>query len=134
MSLTNNLEIRTHQIEDNVVIELVGRMDSITAPYFDEKISEIINNTNETIIFDMHQVTYISSVGLRKISEIANRLDKKSRSLIITALSKNVENVFRITNFSLLISVTKNLYEALKQVKKNGKRDTSCISDKKKLR
>ena len=49
---------------DEVVIELVGRLDTNTAPALDKTIGEDIQDS-ENLVLDLKGLEYISSAGLR---------------------------------------------------------------------
>ena len=56
------IEIKKKQEE--TVIEIVGRLDTITAPALDKTINEDIGET-KNLILDVKGMEYISSAGLR---------------------------------------------------------------------
>ena len=56
------IEIKKNQEE--TVIEIVGRLDTVTAPALDKTINEDIADT-KNLVLDVKGMEYISSAGLR---------------------------------------------------------------------
>ena len=56
------IEIKKNQKE--TIIEIIGRLDTITAPALDKTINEDLGDT-QNLILDVKGMEYISSAGLR---------------------------------------------------------------------
>ena len=49
---------------DTLTVALRDRLDTLTSPELDDELSEIISGVKH-LVFDMTELTYISSAGLR---------------------------------------------------------------------
>ena len=68
-----NLEVRTEVAEGVAVYRIVGRLDALTSPNLESAAGSAISGGNPRIIFDMSEVTFISSAGLRVILKTAKQ-------------------------------------------------------------
>ena len=67
------IEIKKNQEE--TVIEIVGRLDTITAPALDKTINEDIGDT-KNLVLDVKGMEYISSAGLRVLLSAQKKMQK----------------------------------------------------------
>ena len=58
------MTIEIKKTETETIIEIVGRLDTITAPALDKTINEDIGDT-KNLVLDVKGMEYISSAGLR---------------------------------------------------------------------
>ena len=67
------IEIKKNNQE--TVIEIVGRLDTITAPALDKTINEDIGDT-QNLVLDVKGMEYISSAGLRVLLAAQKKMQK----------------------------------------------------------
>ena len=60
---------------EDTTIELVGRLDTTTAPALDKTINEDIGDT-KNLVLDIKKLEYISSAGLRVLLSAQKKLQK----------------------------------------------------------
>lgn len=87
---------------DVQVVELTGRLDSITAPEFDKKIVEL---PGSRIVLDLAKLEYISSAGLRSVLGALKRATAGGGKLALAAPIPSVVEVFEISGFITLVTV-----------------------------
>ena len=97
------MEIRFEH-QDNLVVYLVGRLDTVTSVELNEAMAkeEIKENL---VVFDFKELEYISSAGLRVLLAIKKNLDDAGKELEIINLNKVVEEVFKVTGFINVLTV-----------------------------
>lgn len=95
------IEIKKKQEE--TIIEIVGRLDTITAPALDKTINENIEK-NENLVLDIKGVEYISSAGLRVLLAAQKKM-QKSGSMKLINVCEDVMEVFEMTGFSEILSI-----------------------------
>lgn len=88
---------------DEVVIELVGRLDTNTAPALDKTIGEDIQDS-ENLVLDLKGLEYISSAGLRVLLAAQKKMQKNG-SLKITNVCAEIMDVFEMTGFSDILTI-----------------------------
>ena len=95
------IEIKKNQGE--ITIEIVGRLDTITAPVLDKTINEDIGDTNK-LILDIKGVEYISSAGLRVLLSAQKKMQKTVSMKVINVCAEVME-VFEMTGFADILVI-----------------------------
>ena len=95
------IEIKRNSKE--TVIELVGRLDTTTAPALDKTINEDIGSTTNLII-DCKQLEYISSAGLRVLLGAQKKFQKLGSMKVINVCEEVME-VFEMTGFADILTI-----------------------------
>ena len=96
----------TIEIKKNVeetIIEIVGRLDTITAPALDKTINEDIGDT-ENLVLDVKGMEYISSAGLRVLLAAQKKMQKKGSMKVINVCEEVME-VFEMTGFADILVI-----------------------------
>ncbi|MBR4496532.1 MAG: STAS domain-containing protein [Acholeplasmatales bacterium] len=89
---------------DNIVIELKGRLDTTTSPQLDQKVKEIEIDKN-LVIIDFKELEYISSAGLRVLLAIKKMLEASGKKLEIHNVNEVILEVFNVTGFINVLNV-----------------------------
>ena len=87
----------------DTTIELVGRLDTTTAPALDKTISEDIGDT-KNLILDMKGLEYISSAGLRVLLAAQKKMQKIGSMKVINVCEAVME-VFEMTGFADILVI-----------------------------
>ena len=95
------LEIK--KIADETIIEIVGRLDTTTAPILDKTINEDIGNTKK-LVLDVKGMEYISSAGLRVLLSAQKKMQKIG-SMKVTNVCEDVMEVFEMTGFADILVI-----------------------------
>ena len=85
------------------IIELVGRLDTTTAPALEKTINEDIGDT-KNLVLNVKGLEYISSAGLRVLLGAQKKLQKIG-SMKVTNVSEAVMEVFEITGFADILTI-----------------------------
>ena len=88
---------------DETAIELVGRLDTTTAPALDKTISNDIEGT-KTLILDFQNLEYISSAGLRVVLGAQKKMQKLGSMKVINVCEEVME-VFEMTGFADILTI-----------------------------
>ena len=83
---------------NDTTIEIVGRLDTTTAPALDKVINEDIADT-KNLILDFKGLEYISSAGLRVVLSAQKKMQKVGSMKVINVCEAVME-VFEITGFA----------------------------------
>jgi anti-sigma B factor antagonist len=86
-----------------LTIELVGRLDTTTAPALERSINENIANTTN-LVLDLKGLEYISSAGLRVLLGAQKKMQKIG-SMTLKNVCEEVMEVFEITGFADILSI-----------------------------
>jgi len=99
-----------------VVAAVKGRVDTVTAPEFEKKISEIMDGENMPLVLDCSGLEYISSAGLRSILVISKALKPRGLAVCFSGLRGNVKDVFNISGFGSIFKLFETTEDALKSI------------------
>ena len=88
---------------DATVIELVGRLDTTTAPALDKTISEDLGST-KNLVLDIKGLEYISSAGLRVLLSAQKKMQKIGSMKVINVCEAVME-VFEMTGFADILVI-----------------------------
>ena len=88
---------------DELVLEISGRLDTITAPAIDKTINENLGEI-KSLILDCKNLEYISSAGLRVLLSTQKKLQQKG-TMKLKNVREEVMAVFEITGFVDILTV-----------------------------
>ena len=88
---------------EETIIEIVGRLDTITAPALDKTINEDIGDT-KNLVLDVKGMEYISSAGLRVLLAAQKKMQKIG-SMKLTNVCEEVMEVFEMTGFADILVI-----------------------------
>lgn len=89
--------------DNKAIIEIVGRLDTVTAPALDKMINEELEGiTNLTL--DMNELEYISSAGLRVLLSTQKKMQKLGEMKLI-GVCETVMEVFEMTGFTDILVI-----------------------------
>lgn len=86
-----------------LTISLEGRLDTVTAPQLDAEVKALSKTVTE-LVFDMENLEYVSSAGLRVIIS-AQKIMNKQGSMVVKNASDEIKEVFDITGFSDILTI-----------------------------
>ena len=95
------MEIKKNTAE--TIIQISGRLDTITAPVLEKTINEEIGDT-KNLILDMKSLEYISSAGLRVLLGAQKKMQKIG-SMIVVNVCETVMEVFEMTGFADILVI-----------------------------
>jgi anti-anti-sigma factor len=85
------------QVSDQVVLLVSGRMDAESAPQFEQGCTACISEGVTSLVVDLGELTYVSSMGLRSFVSVGKTLQGKGGALRICRMNGLVKQVFEIT-------------------------------------
>lgn len=94
------MEINKAISNQNVIITLKGRLDTMTAPQLDDEAKSIYFDEVETVTLNLKDLEYISSSGLRVILALYKNLKSKGGNLKIVNVSNTIMELFSMTGMS----------------------------------
>ena len=96
----------TMEIKKNAevtIIEIVGRLDTTTAPALEKAINEDIGDA-KNLVLDLKAVQYISSAGLRVLLSAQKKMQKIG-SMKVVGVCEEVMEVFEMTGFADILVI-----------------------------
>ena len=98
------IEIKKNQTTTS--FEIVGRLDTITAPVLEKTINENSNNI-QNLILDLKGLEYISSAGLRVLLGAQKKMQKIGSMKLIN-ICDDVMEILEMTGFADILTIEKS--------------------------
>ena len=94
------MEVNTTQYKHCDLVSAQGRVDSATAPKLAEAFDKILEAGRFKIAFDMSQVEYMSSAGLRVLISVQKTCKRYNRGEIVLAgVPKRIYDALDLAGF-----------------------------------
>ena len=97
------MTINIKKNEKEITIELIGRLDTITAPSLEKSIGEHIDGI-KSIVLDFKGLEYISSAGLRVLLGTQKKMQKIGSMKLINVCEEVME-VLEMTGFADILEI-----------------------------
>jgi len=107
------MEISVTESGDVRILSFQGNLDTNTAPQAESDINGLIEAGSQQLLINFEKLDYISSAGLRILLATAKKLKASQGDLKICCLNETVQEVFDISGFATILSVSKTEEDAL---------------------
>lgn len=97
------MDIKKVLTETTLTITLEGRLDTTTAPLFEEELKSSLDGVTE-LILDFSRLDYVSSAGLRVILA-AQKTMARQGDMKLVGVNDDIMEVFDITGFSDILTI-----------------------------
>lgn len=97
------MTIEVNRNAEEVVIGVVGRLDTTTSPTLEKSINEEVLNA-KNLILDMKGLDYISSAGLRVLLSAQKKMQQIGSMKVINVCEQVME-VFEMTGFADILTI-----------------------------
>ena len=97
------MNIKKTQNGTELIIELSGRLDTVTSPELEAELKQSINGITK-LVFDFAELDYISSAGLRILLSAQKVMNKQGEMSIRNANSE-IMDVFEVTGFIDILDI-----------------------------
>ena len=97
------MTIEIKRNEKKITIDVVGRLDTITAPALEKTIGENIHGI-DSLILNLEGLEYISSAGLRVLLGAQKKI-QKSGTMKLTNVCEEVMEVLEMTGFADILTI-----------------------------
>ena len=86
-----------------VTLEIIGRLDTSTAPSLESAIDSCVSGVKE-LVLDCTSLEYISSAGLRVILKTQKQMNSQG-SMKLTGVNETIMEIFDITGFADILTI-----------------------------
>ena len=97
------MEIKKVVDGTNLTVQLVGRLDAVTALQLDKNLSASLAGVTDLTV-DLAELEYISSAGLRTLLKLQKRMDSQG-AMRIKNIRENVREVLDMTGFAEFLTI-----------------------------
>jgi anti-sigma B factor antagonist len=108
------MDFEITEYKRSTVIYTSGRIDSYTAPEVEEALNQLMEKGQNNIVFDMGDVTFVSSAGWWALIRIQKELKKMNRGeLVLVKLDERIRESMDLVGISPYFTVYDDLLEAV---------------------
>jgi anti-sigma B factor antagonist len=101
----SELEISKESLKRVDIIRVNGRIDSNSAPEFDNELKATIENGRFNIALNLANVNYMSSAGLRALISALRESKKRSGNVVLAAPSDRVKEVLELAGLTSIFNI-----------------------------
>ena len=96
------------QKEENGIVSIVikGRLDADSSPEAEKVVRDALGEQTDRILFDLGQLEYLSSAGLRVLLSAAKEMRRREGKIVLCSLNEFVKEIFEVSGFQSLIPIT----------------------------
>jgi anti-anti-sigma factor len=87
-----------NQPNGRVRVSLIGRLDTQTYAQCEQRLQPLLTSATRVLVFDMAQLDYMSSMGLRVLMKTSKALAALGAKCILTRLQPPIRTVINIAN------------------------------------
>ena len=98
------MDIKKNYNEKELTIEVGDRIDTITAPDFENEITDEMGNF-DSLIIDFANLEYISSAGLRVLISTQKKLKGEGIPMVIKNVNDTINEIFRMSGFDKILKI-----------------------------
>lgn len=84
-------------------VKLDGRLDTTTAPQLEGELKESLEGVTE-LDFDINDLQYISSAGLRVLLSMQKIMNKQGE-MTVRGANEDIREIFEVTGFSDILNI-----------------------------
>ena len=113
------MELNHLQEGEITIITIKGRLDAATAPVADNAIKKIMEEDCRRVLFNLDDLEYLSSGGLRVILGVAKEIKRNEGKLVLCSLNQFVKEIFEVSGFESLIPIEDTVESGIKRLDTN---------------
>jgi len=110
------LEVNVNEVNDVVIVKLLGNLDTNTAPDAEIEINKWLEKGALKMVINLEQTNYVSSAGLRIFLATAKKITASGGVVKLCCANDVVQEILDISGFSTILDVKKTEEEALASI------------------
>jgi anti-anti-sigma factor len=114
------MNIRSKRSEGILVLSLEGRLDAQGAGELENFLRDNVGMTDNTVVFDMSEVMYLSSAGIRIIITSEKKMRSRKGGLFLSCIQPYPLSVLEMTGFSTVLALHPTCNNAVQAARSLG--------------
>ena len=99
------MQITTNISNQNLIISLSGRLDTITSPQLEDEINRNSFDEIETVTLNMRALEQISSAGLRVVLKLHKKMTAQGGQLKLINVNDMIMEIFTMTGMDSFLEI-----------------------------
>ena len=109
------MDISVQQSDQISIVSIAGSIDALTADQITGCIDERISSGEKHLVFDLSEVEFMSSAGLRAILGALKQTRQAGGDLYLAGAQRGVAGILRLSGFSKILKVYDSVDNAIAQ-------------------
>lgn len=110
------MSLSSEKIGEVLIMSPLGQINSANAAEIESELLGHVDQGALLCVLDLARLDYISSAGLRVVLMLAKRLRQNQGRLVLCGLQPQIHEVFEISGFLALLTVTETRAQALQEL------------------
>ncbi|NDV28397.1 STAS domain-containing protein [Desulfovibrio sp. JC010] len=110
------MEINSKKVGNVLIMSIKGRLDALTSTELEGKMCKLIEDGETKIVFDLGELEYISSAGLRAILFCAKKLKSTDGTIAFANITGMISEVFEISGFGTMFNIYNSALTAAEKI------------------
>ncbi len=98
------MNINVEEKDNEIIVKLDGRLDKLSSPELDAELQPIMEK-DKNIVFDLKNLIYISSAGLRILLATKKTMKAKGKDISIINIGDDVKDILVVSGFIQLLGL-----------------------------
>lgn len=111
-----SLEIQVKDENAVVLIQLIGNLDTNTAPDAEAEINKWLGEGSKKMVINLNETKYVSSAGLRIFLATAKKMTAAGGAVKFCCPNEIVKEILDISGFSTILDVRDTEEEAINNI------------------
>jgi anti-anti-sigma factor len=107
------MEISVKPLKQVDIVSVSGRIDSATAPEFDNALKGLLERGRRKIVLDFTSLDYISSAGLRAMLSALKTAKNSAGNVVLVKTNERVRDTLTLVGFQTLFLQFNDLVDAV---------------------
>ena len=112
-------DVKCERIQGILIAIILGRIDGANAEEFQRVMDAAVEPGDNALLMDFERVAYISSAGLRVALSLARQFNGPGKQFGICSLNDSVREVFTISGFDKIVSISESREAAIGEFTNN---------------
>ncbi len=110
------MEISSKKVGNVLILGIKGRLDALTSTDLENEMCKQIEAGETKIVFDLGDLEYISSAGLRAILFCAKKLKETDGTIAFANIAGMISEVFEISGFGTMFNIYSSALTAAEKI------------------
>ncbi len=106
------MEIKDQKKNNYTIVSVSGRLDTTNYQELENKLQQLVDDSETNMIMDCQKLDYISSSGLRVFLMFLKKLKTSNGKFYICNLQDNIQEIFQISGFTNIFKIFDSLEKA----------------------
>jgi anti-anti-sigma factor len=110
------MEIKEEIKGDVVIFKLEGRLDATTCAQLEAKVTEIVDAKKHKLIFNLQNMDYLSSAGMRVLLSVTKKFKALNGKFIVSSPTDDVMEIIKMAGFNQILHIVSSEDKALQEI------------------